>query len=100
MNFENWAYLQHKVSFLGLFKNPQKFYCLVYRIVGNFVGGEVWRINSFQVAIWQKKDWQINRSADRLLLIWMVLVWQIMDNSQNSPNFPAIRYSYIEVLYI
>ena len=25
--------------------------------------------------------------------MWMVLVWQITDNSPNTPNFPAIRYS-------
>ena len=47
----------------------------VYRIVGKFGGGKVW---------------QINRLADRLLIvIWMVLVWQIRPNS---PNFPAMRY--------
>ena len=33
-----------------------------------------------------KKFWQMKlRSNKRLLLIWMVLVWQIVDDSPNSP---------------
>ena len=59
--------------------------------------GKVWRIDSFRALA--KKVWQINRSANRLscylkVLIWMVLVWRIMDDLPNfpPPNFPAIRY--------
>ena len=40
------------------------------------------------------KVWRINRSGNRLLIVstnWMVLVWQIMDDSPHSANFPAIR---------
>ena len=41
MNFENWAYLQHKVqvSFLGLFKNPQKVLLFGIPYSGKFRGG-------------------------------------------------------------
>ena len=74
MNFESWAYLQHKVNFLGLSKTHKKFYCLVYRIVGKFCGGGS-LVNQLFSSIGRKKVWQINKSADRLLLIWMVLVW-------------------------
>ena len=45
---------------------------------------------------WRRKVWGINRSANRLLiiiLIWMVLVLWIMDDSPNLPNFPPAKLS-------
>ena len=38
---------------------------------------------------------QMNRLANKLLIVTtnlMVLVWQISDDSPNSPNFSAIRH--------
>ena len=52
---------------------------------------KVWQNDSFQ-AFGKRKVLRINRSANRLVLIW---IWQIMDNSR---NFPTIRYAEIHVL--
>ena len=54
---------------LGLLKRMK----LIYHIVGKFGRGEVWRIDSLKN--WQKEVQRIHRLANRLLLIWMVLVW-------------------------
>ena len=60
--------------------------------MGKFGDDNVWQK-------WMDKETvcQVSRSAQRLLLIWMVLVWCIADDLPNSPNFPmpnlpAIRY--------
>ena len=53
---------------------------LRYRIAGKFGGG------TFGKLIDQPIDYKLQ------VLIWMVLVWRITDDSSNSPNFPAIRY--------
>ena len=59
--------------------------------------GIVWRgeslANWLVLSIWQKKVWQINRSANRLLIVSTNLVWRITDNSPYSPNFPAVKLS-------
>ena len=54
-------------------------------------------MNLFFSSVWQKKVWRMNRSAKGLLIITTNLVWQIADDSTNSPtfylpNFPAIQY--------
>ena len=66
----------------------------MYRTAGKFGGGKFGRLTRFEHLT--KKLWQINRSANRLVLLWMVLVWQITDDSPNFPlpNFPAIQYLY------
>ena len=50
-----------------------------------------------------KKVWLINRSAKRLLIvntiIWMVLLWQIIDDSQNSTDSRNSAHSYYLMIY-
>ena len=67
-------------------------YIHIAGIAGKFGGGKVWQIDSFQ-AFGERKVWQIDRSANRLLILSTNLYWGIADDSPNSPNFPAIRYS-------
>ena len=55
--------------------------------------------------VWRKKVWRMNRSAIGLSMVTINLVWQIADDSPNSPNFPppnfpAIRYVIVEYLCI
>jgi len=47
-----------------------------------------------------EKVWRMNRFSQKVLLlveIWMVLVWQIKDDSPNSPNFLPAKLSYYTV---
>ena len=60
--------------------------------------GIVWQgeslVNRLVLNIWRKKVWQIH---NRLLIVSTNLdglVWQIVDNLPNLPNFPAIRYCF------
>jgi len=42
-----------------------------------------------------KKVWQMNRFSQKVIIVsrnLMVLVWQIKDDSPNSPNFPSMQY--------
>ena len=58
---------------------------------------KVWRVESLVnllfSSIWQKKVWQMNRSAKGLLIVTTNLAWRIADDSPNSPNLPAIWYN-------
>ena len=58
-------------------------------------GNNVWQ--KLIAEDFSKKFWQMKlRSTKRLLLIWMVFVWQIVDDSPNSPNLtPAELSCYI-----
>ena len=69
------------------------------RIAGKF-GGEESLANWLFSSIWRKKDWWINRSANRLLIVSTNLVWQITDDLPNLPNFPPaklFRYTVYEI---
>ena len=65
-------------------------------MVGKFGREIVGRINFFQAFDHRKFSKLVDQSGDYylLLLIRMVLVWQIMDDSPNLPNFPAILYIF------
>ena len=69
--------------------------CIVYS--GSSYGRKVFgKFIFILLSIW-KKVWQINRSAKRLILlvlIWMVLLWQITDDSPNSSVFTAAKLYY------
>ena len=82
----------------------KEFWNMLYRIAKKFGGENVWQIYSFQAFGGEK----IGESIDQpkgysiKLLIWMVLVWRIVDDSPNSPNFlpaklPAIQYVLVKV---
>ena len=64
--------------------------------MGKFGGGEVWRIDSFRAFGERKLGELIDQPID-YLTVSTNLVWQIMDDLENStnfppPNFPAIQY--------
>ena len=49
-------------------------------------------------SIWQEKDWQLNRSAKRLLIVSTNLVWQITDDLlPNLPIFSPTKLDYYTV---
>ena len=60
-----------------------------------FGGVNVWRITELKVIVEIKFGEGIDFGHKVLLLakIWLVKVWRIMDNSPNSPNFPAAKRS-------
>ena len=56
--------------------------------------------NLFFSSIWQKKVWQMNKSAKWLLIVTTILdrlVWQIVDDSLNLPNFLSTKFSHYTV---
>ena len=68
---------------------------------------KVWRVeglaNLLFSNIWQKKVWQMNRSAKELLIVTtnlMALVWRITDDSPNLPNFLSAKLSRYTVVHI
>ena len=56
-------------------------------------------ITVYLLSIWRKKVWWINRSGNWLLIERTNLVWWIMDDSPNLPNFLAIQYNNIVAFF-
>ena len=47
-------------------------------------------------SVWREKVWQMNKSAERLLIVttlWMAIVWRITGDLPNSPNFLPAKLS-------
>ena len=64
--------------------------------------GKVWRIDSVRAFGEKKFGKLIDQPIDCLLLvlIWMILVWRVMDDSPNSSNFPPTKLSCYTVPYL
>ena len=65
-----------------------------------FGGVNVWRITDLKV-IGEIKFGKWIGFGHKVLLpakIWLVKVWRITDDSPNSPNFPAAKYSRYMVI--
>ena len=71
----------------------------IYRIAGKFGRGEVSQIDSFRAFGERKFGELIDQPKGYQVLIWMVLVWQIMDDAPNLPNFLPDKLPVIAIRF-